>query len=195
MNKFILSVICLLCAVNYALAQGVVAVKTNLLYGGVAYTPNLAVEIGLGKHTTLDLAGGYNWFNRKGDRNQNKKLVHYLVQPEFRYFLCERFAGHFFGVHALYSEYNISRHELPMLFGKGSEAFRFNGQAWGGGLSYGYQFLLGKHWNLELELGVGYARLVYDKYECTQCGDRLGSGHRNYIGPTKASVSLIYLIK
>lgn len=195
MTKFLLSVLCLAFAVNYAAAQGVVAVKTNLLYTGATFTPNLALEIGLGKHTTLDIAGAYNWFNRDGEKRNNKKSLHYIVQPEFRYFLCERFNGHFFGVHALYSEYNISRYNLPMLFGKGSAAYRFQGQAWGGGISYGYQFLLSKHWNLELEAGVGYMRLAYDKYDCSVCGDRIGSGHKNYFGPTKASVSLIYVIK
>ena len=37
-----------------------VAVKTNLLYGVYTYTPNLGLEVGLGKRTTLDISGGYN---------------------------------------------------------------------------------------------------------------------------------------
>ncbi len=42
---------------------------------------------------------------------------HWLVHPEFRYWLCERFNGHFFGVHLLGGEYNISKVKLP--FGPG----------------------------------------------------------------------------
>lgn len=87
------------------LAQGEVGIKTNLLYGGYALTPNLGVEVGLGRRTTLDLSGGYNWFNLNGKDSNNNKTVHWMVQPEFRYFLCEKFNGHFFGVHALYSQY------------------------------------------------------------------------------------------
>ncbi|MEG2371127.1 MAG: DUF3575 domain-containing protein, partial [Alistipes sp.] len=113
MKKLLIITILSLAAVSYAAAQGTVAVKTNLLYGAGAFTPNLGVEIGLGKRTTLDLSGGYNWFNLDGKRNNNKKLVHFMVQPEFRYYLCEKFNGHFFGVHALYSQYNIGGHNLP----------------------------------------------------------------------------------
>lgn len=182
-------------SLNYAVAQGVVGIKTNLLYGGVTFTPNLGVEIGLGRRTTIDIAAGYNPWNVNGNRAGNKKLAHFIVQPEFRYFLNERFNGHFFGVHALYSEYNISKHELPMLFGKGSRDYRFQGSGYGGGISYGYQLILGHHWNLEFQVGVGYVRLDYDKYNCTTCGTKIGSLHKNYFGPTKAGISLIYIIK
>lgn len=172
-----------------------VAVKTNLLYGGYTYTPNLSVELGLGPKSTLDLGGGYNWFNLKGTESSNKKLVHWLAQAEYRYWLCQKFNGHFFGIHALGSQYNISQHELPLLFGKGSKDYRYEGWAAGAGVSYGYQFILGKRWNLEANIGVGYARLQYDKYECKTCGDKIGSEGRNYFGPTKAGISLIYIIK
>ncbi|MEG2866016.1 MAG: DUF3575 domain-containing protein, partial [Mucinivorans sp.] len=142
-KRLIIAIFCLAWALPAA-AQGTVAVKTNLLYGAGAFTPNLGVEIGLGRRTTLDLSGGYNWFNLDGKRDNNKKLVHFMVQPEFRYFLCEKFNGHFFGVHALYSEYNIGGHNLPMLFGQGSKDFRHQGWAAGAGVSYGYQLMLGR---------------------------------------------------
>lgn len=195
MRRLMIMTLFLLLSLTYVAAQGVVGIKTNLLYGGVAFTPNLGVEIGLGQRTTLDIAAGYNPWNMNGNSVGNKKLAHFMVQPEFRYFLCERFNGHFFGVHALYSEYNISQHELPMLFGKGSRDYRFQGDAYGGGISYGYQFMLGTHWNLEFEIGVGYARLNYDKYNCYKCGSKIESAHKDYFGPTKAGISLIYIIK
>lgn len=177
-----------------AMAQGEVGIKTNLLYGTGGFTPNLGVEIGLGKRTTLDISGSYNWFNLSGKKNDNKKLVHWMVQPEFRYFLCEKFNGHFFGVHALYSQYNIGGHELPMLFGKGADKYRHQGWAAGAGISYGYQLMLGRSWNLEFNIGVGYAQLNYDKYDCKTCGDKVGTETKHYFGPTKAGVSLIWII-
>lgn len=194
MKKLLTLLILSLTAVSSALAQGEVGIKTNLLYGGYALTPNLGVEIGLGKRTTLDISGSYNWFNLDGKKNNNKKLVHWMVQPEFRYFLCEKFNGHFFGVHALYSQYNIGGHNLPMLFGKGSKDFRHQGWAAGAGVSYGYQLMLGRSWNLEFNIGVGYAQLKYDKYECKNCGDKVGKETKHYFGPTKAGVSLIWII-
>lgn len=179
---------------SVALCQDL-AVKTNLFYGGYTLTPNLGAEVGIGKRSTLDLGGGYNPWNRHGTVTDNKKLVHWLGQIEYRYWLCQKFNGHFFGVHALGSQYNISQHKLPMLFGKHSKDYRYEGWAVGAGISYGYQFILGKRWNLELNIGVGYARLEYDKYECKKCGQKIGSEHKNYFGPTKAGVSIMFMIK
>lgn len=173
----------------------IAAVKTNLLYGVYTYTPNLGMEFRLGKKWTLDLGAGYNPWNREGSFEDNKKLVHVLGQLEARYWLCQSFNGHFFGAHVLASHYNIGQKNLPLLFGKNSADYRFQGDAIGGGISYGYQWLLGKRWNLEATIGVGYARLMYDKYDCPKCGEKINSEHRNYFGPTKAGISIIYLIK
>ena len=72
---------------------------------------------------------------------------------------------------------------------------RYQGYLYGGGLSYGYQWLLRPRWNLEASIGGGYARIHYEKYPCTTCGTKLDEGHTNYLGVTKAAVSLIYIIK
>lgn len=177
-----------------ATAQSV-AIKTNILYAASAFTPNLGIEIGLSHRSTLDLTAGYNPWNLNGERNDNKKLVHWLGNVEYRYWLCEKFNGHFFGAHALASQYNISQHNLPLLFGKNSKEYRHEGWAAGAGISYGYQWILTNHWNIEATIGIGYARMEYDKYECRNCGEKLGSESRNYFGPTKAGVSFIYIIK
>jgi hypothetical protein len=141
----------------------------------------------------MDIGVGYNPWNLNGSEEDNKKLVHLLGNIEYRYWLCEKFNGHFFGAHVLGVQYNIGGHELPLLFGKGSEAFRHQGWAAGAGISYGYQFVLGEHWNLELNVGVGYVYFAYDKYECQKCSDITGAYRRNYFGPTKGGLSLIYL--
>lgn len=193
--KFIFYITILsLLPMSAAFAQGSVGIKTNLLYGAYTYTPNLGMEIGLSRRTTLDISGGYNPWNLD-NKNGDKKRVHWLVQPEFRYFFCSRFNGHFLGIHGLYSQYNIGGHELPMLFGKGSEEYRHEGLAYGGGITYGYQFLLGKHWNLELSVGAGVVGMDYDKFDCINCGRKIGSEKRTYYGPTKAAISFIYIIK
>ncbi|MGL5689448.1 MAG: DUF3575 domain-containing protein [Bacteroidales bacterium] len=195
MNKFNLSVLCLVLFHSLNIAAQKIAVKTNLLYGGITLTPNLGAEISIAPRWTLDLTGGYNPWNLHGSISNNKKLVHWLVEPEARYWLCQKFSGHFFGTHLLFSQYNISQHRLPWLLGKGSQNYRYEGNAAGGGLTYGYQFILGNHWNLEASIGIGYARLWYDKFNCLKCGEKLESSHRNYFGPTKAAISIVYLIK
>lgn len=72
---------------------------------------------------------------------------------------------------------------------------RYQGWLAGAGVGYGYSWVLGKRWNLEATLGLGYVHFSYDRFECKTCGDKLGSGNKNYFGPTKAAVSLIYIIK
>lgn len=172
-----------------------VAIKTNVLYGAYTSTPNLGLEFSVAKQGTIDLGVGFNPWDWKGSFNNNKKLVHWLAQAEYRHWLCRKFSGHFIGVHALGTQYNIGGHKLPLLFGKNSQNYRFEGWGVGAGISYGYNFFLGKRWGLETSLGLGYARLHYDKYDCVKCGKLLGPKKSNYFGPTKASISLIYIIK
>lgn len=176
-------------------AQDHFSVKTNLLYGGYARTPNLGVEVALAPRWTLELSGAYNPFNLRGSETNNKKLVHWVASPEFRYWTCQRFNGHFLGIHGLYGQYNIGGYNFPMLFGSGSRDFRYEGQVMGGGVSYGYSFLLGRRWNLELTVGVGVLYLNYDRYESPKCGILLEPGIRRlFFGPTKVGISLSFLL-
>lgn len=171
-----------------------VAVKTNALYGVVAATPNLGLEFGLSPRTTLDLGGGYNWFT-PDKSNSARKLVHWLAMAEYRYWTCERFNGHFFGLHAIGTQYNIAGRNLPLLFGSDSKFHRYEGWGIGCGVSYGYQFFLGNRWSLEATVGAGFVRMRYDKFKCAACGARIGTESRNYFGPTKAGITLIFIIK
>lgn len=63
------------------------------------------------------------------------------------------------------------------------------------GLSYGYQWLIGKRWNLEATVGLGYARLWDRKYPIAECGEVIRTRSRNYFGPTKIGLALIFIIK
>ena len=69
------------------------------------------------------------------------------------------------------------------------------GYFWGGGLSAGYQWVLSNRFNIEASLGIGYVHARYDKYKCTTCGQKLGKGDADYIGPTRAAISIIYMLK
>ena len=66
---------------------------------------------------------------------------------------------------------------------------------YGAGLSYGYQWLIGKRWNLEATVGLGYARLWDRKYPIAECGEVIRTRSRNYFGPTKIGLALIFIIK
>ena len=66
---------------------------------------------------------------------------------------------------------------------------------YGAGFSVGHSWILKKRWSIEASLGLVYAYIVYEKYPCTTCGTKSKDTSKNYLGPTKASVSLIYVIK
>lgn len=165
-----------------------VALKTNLL-GWAAASPNLGMELGLGRKSTLDLYASVNPF-RFGDYKQWK---HWLVQPEYRYWFCEKFHGHFIGLHALGGEFNIGDVSLPFGIYPATRHARYEGWGVGGGFVYGYQWLLSRYWSLEGVLGLGYVHARYEKYPCATCGTMLDSGRKNYFGVTKAAVNLIYV--
>ncbi|MDR0891155.1 MAG: DUF3575 domain-containing protein [Mediterranea sp.] len=165
-------------------------VKTNLLYDATT-TFNLGMELKVGKRYTFDLSANYNPWTF----DNNKKLKHFLVQPELRYWLCEPFYGHFFGIHALYSHYNIGGINLPFGFLPHLDETRYQGDLYGAGLSYGYHWLLASHWSLEFSLGIGYVHTRYKAYECSSCGEYKHTKYRNYLAPTKVGVSIIYIIK
>ncbi|NDV66760.1 DUF3575 domain-containing protein [Bacteroides sp. 224] len=162
------------------------AIKSNLLYDATA-TLNLGIEFKTGRKFTIDIPANYNAWTF----SENRKWKHFLVQPELRYWLCEPFHGHHLGIHGHYGQYNVGN--LP--FGGHLKEYRYEGWLAGGGLSYGYHWLLSNRWSLEAGIGVGYAYLSYDKYPCDKCGDLLNKNNKHYVGITKAAISLIYIIK
>ncbi len=166
--------------------------KTNLLYGAGALTPNLRAEFGMGNRTTLETGVAYNGNNLNGAIGNNKKLVHGIAMAEFRYWLCERFYGHFFGAHAFGGFYNAGGWGIPLLFEK---EFRYEGTVFGAGISYGYTLPLSARWGIGFNVGAGVAQLRYDKYGCEKCDQLENTYNKTYFGPTRAAVNLVFIIK
>ncbi|MDR2894280.1 MAG: DUF3575 domain-containing protein [Alistipes sp.] len=162
-------------------------VKTNLLYDATT-TLNLGFEFKVGPKTTIDIPVSYNPWQFRGGLT---KLKHILVQPEVRRWLDEAFTGHFFGLHGHYAFYNVGG--LPSgPFSQYMRDHRFQGWLAGAGVSWGYRWNLRNRWALEATVGVGYAYLDYGKYPCVRCGALIAEETKNYFGPTKAGVNLIF---
>ena len=194
MVRIIIIVFALAVSAWHTSAQSVM-LKTNLLYTGATLTPNLGAEIRLGDRTTLDFWGSYNPWNLEGRNESNKKLVHWMSQVELRYWPCRSFDGHFFGLHLLTSQYNIGQKNLDFILGNESEKYRFQGYGLGGGISYGYQWLLSKNWSLSANVGIGLAFLNHERYESRHGGKLKDKENMTYIGPTRLGINLIYFIK
>lgn len=154
-----------------------VALKTNGLYW-LTTTTNFGVETAFNEKVTLEIDASYNPWTFKDD----KKMHLILAQPELKYWLCGKYEGHFVGIHL---------HGAQYYGGFGSKLY--DGYLAGGGVTYGYDWILSPHWNLEAALGVGYAHLWYKEspnLPCIKCQEHK---HKNYVGPTKAALSLVYI--
>lgn len=176
-----------------AKGQNDVAIKSNILYDLTA-TINAGIEVGLAPRWSLDVSGNFNAWTMKNDR----RWKHYLVQPEVRYWLCDRFMGHFLALHLHGGQYNFGgiKNSINFLGTNLSNLTTHRYQGWfaGAGVGYGYAFVLGRHWNLELEAGIGYAYTVFDEFECAGCGRKVNTDlNHHYFGPTKLAVNFVYL--
>lgn len=169
-----------------------VGLKTNLLYDATA-TVNLGVEVTVAPKWSIDISGNLNAWTVDGH-----KWKHWLVQPEVRYWFCEAFSGHFVGAHLLGGQYNLGNLNLNFKF-LGTDFsrlrdHRYEGWGVGAGIAYGYAWVLGRHWNLEAEIGVGYIYTEADKYTCAECGRAIERKiPHHYVGPTKAAINIVYL--
>ena len=168
-----------------------VALKTNLL-SDATLTLNGAVEMKFAPKWTGELAGNLNAWTVNG-RNWKQ----WSVMPEGRYWFCQAFSGHFVGAHVFGGQYNFGHLDTDFKF-LGTDFsklkdYRFQGWMVGAGIAYGYSWILDRHWNIEAEIGIGWAYTRYDKFECRDCGQRVEQNKsHNYVGPTKAAVNLIY---
>ena len=192
----------LVLSLGSAAAQERFAVKTNLLHDATA-SIDLGVEYGFAPKWSAELSGSYNGW-QLGDM----QLKHLLVAPEVRYWFCRRFAGTFVSLHAFggkatlggfwnFEQYYRKFPNLKSFLLK--DAFTC-----GGGIGIGHAFILGRHWNLETEIGVGYMYTKGDEYEMIK-GENgkyylpentipvLEGSIFDYLGPTKLAVSIVYL--
>ncbi len=189
---FLLFVIAYSCISQGLYAQKV-AVKTNLLSDAVL-NPNLGIEVGLAPKWTLDVTGQCNTWKLSHDR----RWKHWAIQPEIRYWLCDRFSAHFFGFHLHGGQYNIGGFDGRINF-LGTDArklkdSRYQGWFGGIGVAYGYAWILNRHWNLEAEAGFGYSYTRYDRFRCAGCGKKVEINKpHHYVGLTKAAINLVYL--
>lgn len=191
-KKTLLTLGLLLTAIPNVFSQNV-ALKTNLLYDALL-SPTLGVEVGLAPKWSLDVSGTINdWAVNE------KRWKQLMFQPEARYWFCQRFSGHFLGMHAIGGRYNFGHLNIGgnNFLGtnlKQLEDHRLQGWMAGAGVAYGYSWILDKHWNIEAEIGLGWIYTRYDKFECKDCGQKIESDvPHNYVGPTKAAINLIYV--
>lgn len=156
-----------------------VAVKTNLAaWAGTIL--NVAADVQVGRHWSVELPVLWcPWY--VSDRHAVKTFT---IQPEGRYWLAHPGKGHFFGLHAQISWFNV-RWDKDRYQDTGRPLL-------GAGISYGYLLPFNEHWAGEFTLGAGYANMRYDTYYNIDNGARIDTRTKNYWGITRVGISVVY---
>ena len=169
------------------------AIKTNvplLLVG----TPNVGMEFTVSQQFTTNLDILWMPYMFKKHEEVLRALVgsadlRYYVKPRY-YYTNNMYDGFYLGPYVEAGNFNIG-----FWRGEERESYRYKGWGISAGLSLGYKFYLSKRFRLDLNLGLGYAHLQYDKY---QLGGEWADyplelkDPRAWFGPTKFGVHLVY---
>lgn len=169
------------------------AVKTNLLFDA-ALMPNVEIEVPIGSANRWSVNGEYifPWWLLDGDKYSLQILMGGL---EARYWLGSRkgrmnrevLTGHFLGLYAGGGKYDLQWKDN----GYQGEFFI------AAGISYGYAHPIGRNLRLEYNIGIGLLRTDYRHYHARDNYQTLlwqENGKYTWFGPTKAKISLVWLL-
>ena len=164
------------------------AARNNLLYDATL-SPNLGLELRLDSTWTLGMNGGLNLWDI--DKEKNKKWRHLMLSPYLRHYNKMLFERSFWGIHAVYSHYNVSGVKFPFGIYKSARDKRLQGDLLAIGGSYGHNWLLTGRLHLEVELGLAVGYAWYKEYDCATCGTYLGR-HKKPILLPKLGLNLVW---
>ena len=174
-------------------AQNTWAVKTNVLHDLSTLSLNVAGEYAFKPQWSAELSVSVNSWGSWG----GSKLDHVLLQPEVKYWFCEKFSGWFVEAHAMAGGATVGKFWDFSKIGPRCPDLRNyelrDALLLGLGVGGGYDFILNRHWNLELEAGLGYMYVMGDEYDGETPELLLKGSEFDYIGPTKLAVSIVYL--
>jgi hypothetical protein len=159
------------------------ALSTNALDYAQLGTLNIEAAYGFARHWSVQLGVKYNPFSFESSRGRFQARQR-LVRTGARWWPWHVYSGWWVGARAQWQEYSRGGFESPVT----TEGDRF-----GGGLSAGYAYMLGKHWNLDVGIGAwaGYDR--YRSYECMHCGKMRVSGGKYFVLPDDFILSVVYI--
>lgn len=182
-------------SVGNALKPFYMGLKTNLLYDALL-VPNLGVEFYLGRGWSFGGNWMYAWW--KSDRHHNYWRIYGGELALRKYFgrrAAEKpLAGHHLGLYGQLFTYDFE------VGGTGYMGGRPGGTLWekmnyAVGLEYGYSLPVARRLNLDFVIGVGYWGGEYHKYDPVDgCYVWKETLQRHWFGPTKAEVSLVWLL-
>lgn len=164
------------------------ALRTNMLYDAVTAL-NIGVEVPLGEHFSVSASYLNPWWAW----GPNDRKYAFQVQElgfEGRYYISpvdgQRLTGWYAGVYGSSAQYDF----------QWDTKLCYQGEYWSAGISAGYVFSLSRNIFLELGLNLGYLSSDYRHYQPSPDYEHLYRdpykvGKFTFLGPTKASVTLI----
>ncbi len=146
-------------------------------------TLNVELAYGFARHWSVLVGAKYNPFTFESARGRFQSRQR-LVRAGARWWPWHVYSGWWVGARAQWQEYSRGGFQSPVTT---------EGDRLGGGVSAGYAYMLGKHWNLDFGLGawVGYDR--YRSYSCPDCGTVRVSGGKYFILPDDFILSIAYI--
>lgn len=169
------------------------ALKTNLLYDA-ALVPSLGGEFYLGKQWSIAANWQYAWWNTKkwfwrtygGELGVRKWLGSAAKERPL--------TGHHVGIYGQVLTYDFMIGDRGFMSGNPGEAL-FDRPSYSVGLEYGYSLPIARRLNLDFVIGLGYLRGMHNEYRLIDnCYVWQEQKKVNYFGPTKAEVTLVWLL-
>ena len=163
------------------------ALKTNLLLDAIAI-PSIGLEIYLGKNWSTTANWHYAWWRNESRswwwRTYGGDIV---LRRWFGRKADEKpLTGHHVGVYGQILTYD---------FETGGRGYLGDRWSYAAGVEYGYSLPIAKRLNIDFTLGVGYLRGEYKEYlPMDECYVWQATKNRKWLGPTKAEVSLVWLL-
>ncbi len=175
-------------------------IKTNMLYD-LGAIPNIGAEFYLGANFSVVANWEYSWW--KSDK-KSWYWRSYGGDVALRYWLGKAakqkpLTGHHLGIYGQMITYDFEVGGRGYIadsgFGKDKSEDGTLGWNWAAGLEYGYSLPIARRLNIDFTLGVGYHWGNFKEYLPID-GDYVwqATKRRQYIGPTKLEVSLVWLI-
>lgn len=171
------------------------AAKTNMLYD-LALIPNAGLEFYLGSGFSLEANYMHAWW--KSDPH-NWYWRTYGGDLGIRYWFGRAakekpLSGHHIGAYGQVVTYDFELGNMGIIGGKPGGRL-IDEPNWTVGLEYGYSVPVAKRLNIDFSIGIGYHWGVFYEYvPIDDCYVWQATKIRNYIGPTKVGISLVYLI-
>lgn len=170
-------------------------IKTNMLYDALL-VPNIGVEFYLGKNWSIVANWMYAWW--KTDKHHRYWRVYggdIAVRKWFGKAAKEKpLTGHHIGLYGQVLTYDFEWGGRGYMAGEPGGTI-FDRANYAFGAEYGYSLPIARRLNIDFTIGVGYMGGKYYEYlPEDNCYVWQATKNRHWVGPTKAEVSLVWLI-